>query len=133
MKRKGLLNPDLSRAVARLGHTDQVCVADCGLPIPAGVPVVDLALVFGIPRFEEVLEALLAEIVVESATIATEARGTAAEATVSAVLARHGHSVVVDDVGHENLKHAVRDCAFVIRTGEATPWANVVLHCGVPF
>ena len=49
MKRRGILNDALSGALARLGHTDTVVVADCGLPRPPGVAVVDLALVFGVP------------------------------------------------------------------------------------
>lgn len=72
MKRRGILNDALSGHLARLGHTDTVVVADCGLPRPAGVPVVDLALTFGVPAFAEVVDALATEIVVESAAVARE-------------------------------------------------------------
>ena len=47
MRKSGLLNPALTSAVARLGHTDTFVVADCGLPIPHDVPVIDLTLTFG--------------------------------------------------------------------------------------
>ena len=60
MKRTGILNADLNAALSRLGHGDIVLVGDCGMPAPAGVPVIDLALVHGVPRFEQVLDALLA-------------------------------------------------------------------------
>ncbi len=33
MKKAGLLNPDLSKTIASLGHTDTLCIADAGLPI----------------------------------------------------------------------------------------------------
>lgn len=49
MRKSGLLNPALAGAVARLGHTDTFVIADCGLPIPHEVPVIDLTLIFGIP------------------------------------------------------------------------------------
>ena len=49
MRKSGLLNPALTSAVARLGHTDTFVIADCGLPIPHDVPVIDLTLTFGIP------------------------------------------------------------------------------------
>ena len=55
MKKAGILNADLIGALSRLGHGDVVLLADCGMPAPRGVPVIDLALVHGIPRFEQVL------------------------------------------------------------------------------
>lgn len=127
MKKRGLLNPELNRAVARLGHTDTVVVADCGLPVPAQVPVVDLALVFGVPRFCEVLDALLAEIVVEAAVAAEEAKGGEVEDWLRPRLTTLSH------IPHEEFKKRVAQAAFVVRTGETTPYANVLLRCGVPF
>lgn len=127
MKKHGILNPDLNRAVARLGHRDQVVVADCGLPVPRHVPVVDLALVFGIPRFEQVMDALLAEIVVEGGVLADETRGTPAEGWIVSRVPAATY------VPHDELKVRVGDAAFVVRTGETTSYANVILTCGVPF
>ena len=127
MKRQGLLNPQLCAAIARLGHTDTFVVADCGLPAPRDVPVVDLALVFGIPRFSEVLSAVLSEVVVDHAVIAGEAVGAEPEEWVRGRIDR------VLTVPHEELKRQVADASFVVRTGETTPFANVVVHCGVPF
>ena len=54
------------------GAADEVVVADCGLPVPPGPEVVDLAFTFGVPTFLQVLDGLLAEIVVEDATVARE-------------------------------------------------------------
>ena len=130
MKRAGILNVELARRCARLGHTDLVCVADCGLPVPAHVPVVDLAVVQGLPRFADVLDALLDELVVEGHVVAEEITGAPAESLVDERADRLGERSVVR---HEDLKRMVSDCAFVVRTGEATPYANVVLRCGVPF
>jgi len=127
MRRAGLLNPALCAAVAGLRHTDTFVVADCGLPVPAGVPVIDLSLVFGIPRFNEVLEAVLDEIGVDHAVIADEAVGGAPEGWVRSR---------IDDVvtiSHEELKKEVAGASFVVRTGETTSFANVIVSCGVPF
>ena len=122
MKKHGLLNPELCRLIARLGHTDTFVIADCGLPIPAHVPVVDLALVFGIPRFDEAVRAVLAEVSVEGVTLAAE----------SPVEVRQlFHSPVF--VSHDELKQLAGAASFVVRTGEATPYANALIHCGVPF
>ena len=129
MKRRGILHADLAREVARLGHTHHVVVADCGLPLPRGgdVAVVDLALVTGVPSFEQVLDALLDELVVEASTIADEARGTAVERWVTT------RGLEPSAVPHERLKELTAGAALVVRTGEATPFANVLLRCGVPF
>lgn len=128
MKRGGLLNPDLASAIARLGHTDTFVIADCGLPIPQGVRIIDLSLVFGIPRFVDTLSALLAEVVIEGAVAADEARGGAVEQIL-----RDQLGVDPEWVPHADLKARVRGASFVIRTGESTPYANVILSCGVPF
>ena len=59
MKQTGILNRDLSAVIAALGHTQSIVIGDCGLPIPDGVPVIDLALVPGTPSFLLTLRAVL--------------------------------------------------------------------------
>lgn len=128
MKKAGLLNPELNRAIARLGHTDTFVVADCGLPVPANVPLIDLALVFGIPRFADVLGAVLDEVVVEGFTIASETGH-----DVRNLLEQSAPEAGIAEIPHEEFKRLVADAAFVVRTGETTPFANALVHCGVPF
>lgn len=130
MKRGGILHAELAGRLAGLGHTDLVCVADCGLPIPRETPVVDLALVQGLPAFADVLDALLDEIVVEGYVVAREATGGAADRTLEQ---RAGLLGPREEVSHDELKELVGRCALVVRTGEARPYANVVLRCGVAF
>lgn len=127
MKRGGILHAELNAAVSRLGHGDLVLLADCGMPAPAGIPVVDLALVHGVPRFEQVLTALLDDLVFESSVMAHEARGTEAEKWVGSRLHR------VSYISHSELKELSGSAKLFIRTGEATPYANALLTCGVPF
>lgn len=129
MKKSGILNRHLSGELARLGHTDLVMVCDAGLPIPEGPAVVDLAFRAGVPAFAEVLEGLLDELVVEGATAAKEVRDVNPEA--SALLDRHFPGLEL--VPHEELKAVTSRARLVVRTGEARPYANVVLRCGVPF
>ncbi len=129
MKRDGILNPRLSFLLAGLGHTDTVVVADCGLPRPPGVEVVDLALVFGVPTFEQVLRALSTELVVERALIAAESleRNRGVRRLVESLF------VAPDTVDHEEFKRCTCDASLLVRTGEASPYANAILRCGVPF
>ena len=130
MLRHGILNARLAGALARLGHTHQVVIADAGLPLPYGVPgctIVDLALVAGVPRFEQVLNAVLDTIVVVHAEAALESRSHPAHEWITARLDN------VSLVSHEELKARLPEAQLVVRTGESTPYANVILHCGVPF
>lgn len=128
MKREGIINASLLGHMGRLGHTDLLVVCDAGLPIPPGPAVVDLAFRFGVPTFEEVLSGLLDELVVEGAVAAEEVNQN--RATQQLLKSRF------PDLGlvwHEELKRMVAGAKLAVRTGEATPYSNVILRCGVPF
>ncbi|MGX1549353.1 D-ribose pyranase [Streptomyces adustus] len=129
MKRAGILNRHLAGAVAALGHTDQVLICDVGMPIPDGPRVVDLAFRAGVPSFAEVLDGLLAELVVEGATAAEELRG----ANPAAAALLEGRFPDLELVPHERLKQLSAGARLIVRTGEARPYANVLLRCGVFF
>ena len=124
MRKSGLLNPALTSAVARLGHTDTFVIADCGLPIPHDVPVIDLTLTFGIPTFADTLATLLEEVVVEDGTIADTT-----PPEVRSLLP----AIPLTEVSHDDLKREVARASFVVRTVSTTPFANVILRSGVPF
>ncbi|MDN4490690.1 D-ribose pyranase [Demequina sp. SYSU T00068] len=128
MKRSGIINAPLSGALARLGHTDLLVVADAGLPIPAHVPVVDLALVYGEPAFTTVLDALLGEIVVEHAYVSAPSDEWPCGAWVDERL-----DSPAERLPHDDLKALVSECRLAVRTGEDTAYSNVILRCGVPF
>ena len=129
MKKAGILNRHLSGALAQLGHGDGVLVCDAGMPIPDGPRVVDLAFRAGVPSFAEVLDGLLAELVVEGATAAREVRE--ANPAASALLTEEFPELEL--VTHERLKELSAGARLVVRTGEARPYANVLLRCGVFF
>ncbi|WP_069169687.1 D-ribose pyranase [Streptomyces griseus] len=129
MKKSGILNRHLAGALAELGHGDGVLVCDVGMPVPAGPRVVDLAFRAGVPSFAEVLDGLLEELVVEGATAADEVRDANPE-TARLLTARLPG---LTHVPHETLKSLTAGARLVVRTGEAKPYANVLLRCGVFF
>jgi D-ribose pyranase len=139
MKKTALLNAPLSAAVARLGHTDGLVVCDAGLPIPAGPERIDLAVTPGLPGFLAVLKAALTEMQVERAVIATEmasispALETELRALLAEVAAVQGKPVAVETVPHTDFKRLSASTRAIVRTGECTPYANVILYSGVPF
>jgi D-ribose pyranase len=129
VKKHGILNRHLAGALAALGHGDGVLVCDAGMPIPDGPRVVDLAFRAGVPSFAEVLDGLLQELVVEGATAASEVR----DANPAAARLLAGHFPGLALVPHERLKELTAGARLVVRTGEARPYANVLLRCGVFF
>ena len=129
MRRGGIINADLAGSLARLGHTDLVVVCDAGLPIPPGPAVVDLAFRFGVPVFETVLLGLLEELVVEGAIAAEEVENQNPRS--HELLKTRLPDLAL--VSHDELKRIVGGAKLVVRTGEATPYSNVILRCGVPF
>ena len=70
MKRQGILNSDISRVLSYMGHTDTICIGDCGLPIPDETERIDLAVKFGQPSFMDVLEEVGADMKVEKIILA---------------------------------------------------------------
>ncbi len=129
MKLRGIINVELARALAALRHTDTFVIADSGLAVPETVPTIDLAVVYGTPAFELVLRAVLEEVIVEAAAVSTPIaeHNPACYALVRELVPS------VETMSHEALKGRVARASFVVRTGEATPFANVVLRAGVPY
>lgn len=129
MKKNGLLNPDLCRVIAGLGHGDLLVIADAGLPVPSSCERIDLSVVPGLPRFIDVLAPIVSELDVERAIIASEL--SEQNPQVFAELKRLLASVPIETVSHEAFKRKTADAHAVVRTGEVTSFANVILIGGV--
>lgn len=136
MKRGFLLNRHLSELVASLGHLDEIVIADAGLPVPTGVRAIDLAVSPGVPDFFEVLAALRSELIVEAVVFAEEVspdlRGQL-EGEVTSWSAETGRPIAISTISHEAFKHTSRQAKAIVRTGETTPYANIILVSGVAF
>lgn len=132
MKKSTLLNQPLSAVIAGMGHTDGLVIADAGLPIPAGPERIDLAVKEGVPGFLDVLAATLDELKVEKAVIARETGERSADLHAELV-ALLGEDVEIEYVWHEKLKQRSAAAKAIVRTGEFTPYANVILYSGVVF
>jgi len=132
MKKTGLLHSEISHVIAKMGHRDSLVIGDCGLPIPAHVQRIDLALTAGVPGFMETLRVVLTELQVEEAWIAAEL--SAAGGPIYSQFMETIGDVPVQELPHEGVKKLIAERAVaVIRTGESTPYANVILQSGVTF
>lgn len=128
MKKSGILNPQLSRVIAEMGHTDLLVIADAGLPLPMGVERVDLSLVPGVPGFIQTLEVILSELAIEGATLAGEIR-TGSPNELERALTLVG--LEPQFVPHTEFKAITHRARAIVRTGECTPYCNIILQAGV--
>ena len=131
MKKIGILNQPISAVVASLGHTDTLVIADAGLPIPLDVQRIDLALKPGVPAFLETVESVLTEMQVEGAILTQEMVD--GNPDVYKALREMLGETPIETVPHQRFKEHTRSARAVVRTGEFTPYANVILVAGVVF
>lgn len=141
MKRKGILNSDISRVLSYMGHTDRICIGDCGLPIPEETERIDLALKFGQPTFMDVLREVAGDMKIEKIVLAEEIKEKNPEMLKEInnffesleTGCETGCNMEIEFVSHVELKKMTKECRAVIRTGETTPYANIILQSGCIF
>ncbi|BAK81822.1 D-ribose pyranase [Candidatus Arthromitus sp. SFB-rat-Yit] len=131
MKKTCLLNSKISSVISKMGHTDMIAIGDCGLPIPKESKRIDLALTKGIPSFLDTLKVTLTELKVEEIIIAKETKDVSPY--IFSEIENLVGDVKITFVSHENFKMNLKECKAIIRTGEQTPYANIILKSGVVF
>ncbi|WP_257351105.1 D-ribose pyranase [Pseudalkalibacillus decolorationis] len=129
MKKNGIINSEISKVLSDMGHTDYIVIADCGLPIPGDVIKIDLSVKQGMPTLLQVLEELEKDMEIEKVTLASEVT----EHNQSLGLELKDRFETIDYLPHDDFKIVTSKAKAIIRTGEATPYANIILHSGVIF
>ncbi len=132
MKKTKLLNSMISAVVSEMGHTDTLTISDCGLPIRGEAKRIDLAVKLGVPGFLETLDTVLSELCVEKIILAEEIRESSSWMHQE-ILQRFSSKIKVEYVPHEEFKKLTEKSTAVIRTGECTSYANIILVSGVTF
>jgi len=133
MKKLVLLNSEISYEIAKIGHKQTITIGDAGLPVPKNVKCIDLAVTKQIPLFLQVLDAVLSEMKVEKITLAKEINGKAPMLKEQILQRFPKNEVALEFVKHEQLKKMTEESNVIIRTGETTPYANIILMSGVTF
>ncbi len=124
MKKTGILNPALSRLLARTGHTDYFTICDKGYPVPDGLERIDLALVEGIPTVIDVLRAIHAEYHIDRIVIAEEM------AEISPGRLEELREIPIASMTHLELKHLAATGKATVRTGDPVPYSNLIVVSG---
>lgn len=131
MRKTRLLNSEISTVISKMGHTDMLAIGDCGLPIPDNVKRIDLAVIKNLPTFLDTLDAILDELQVEEVILATETKEVSEN--LYKEIEERFKEIKISFVSHEELKMNLKECKAVVRTGEQTPYANIILKSGVVF
>ena len=131
MYNDAVLNGDLNRVLGNMRHTDRLCIADCGLPIPDGVEVIDLSLKMGEPSFLAVLDVVLEHFGVEKIFLASETENM--NGTLYEQLQKRFSATPCETMPHEDFKKLSATCRAIVRTGENTAHANLILQSSCIF
>ena len=133
MIRGRLLNSEIISVLAAMGHTDQLVIADAGLPIPAAVKRIDLALEKGLPSFDATLALIASNMVMEKVILAEEIKENNSEMLKKIKEILSDKKIEIEFVSHEYFKKLSSSSKAIVRTGECTPYANIILQSGVNF
>ena len=147
MKTDGILNSELIRVMARMGHGDMLAITDRGFPFPLNdrTACIDLSVTKNLPRFMDVAAAVTKDFEIEEVIIAEETK------TVSPAIHKQlldlfaaknnkGNPIRITYIPHPKFKDLLlhgaergEPVACFVKTGEFTPYANVILVSSVPF
>lgn len=135
MKKGKLLNGELSYEIAKIGHTSHITLCDAGLPFPKGVKRIDLAIEAGYPSFIKTLDAILSEMMVEEIILASEIKTINPKIynEILEIFTKNEMDPKIIEVPHTEFKEITKDSEVIVRTGECTPYANIILKSGVVF
>ena len=123
----GILNPAIASLLRRVRHTNTLVIADRGFPSWPAVETIDISLVDDAPTVLQVVKALVAESDFGEAFMAEEFRHENDEATQRAFVdALHPTPITFEP--HSDLKRRVPHAVGLIRTGDTTQYANLILE-----
>lgn len=137
MKKSTLLNSEISYEISKMGHTDGLVICDSGLPIPLSNKRIDLAITRNLPRFIDVFDAITSELCIETVVMAEEFKNSELHneliKRIKNLELTGKNKIEIEYVVHEKFKMLSHDTNCFVRTGECTPYANVILKSGVVF
>lgn len=129
MKEIGIVNRELARVISEQGHGDWLMVVDAGFAIPKDADVIDISLSENCPMVIDTLTELKKFFSVEKLIFANDTKSVSPSLFTS-VTGLFGEDVPVEMVTHPQIKELSHKVKAVIRTGDFTAFANVILVSG---
>ncbi len=127
MLKTGILNPQVLSLLARVRHTNLLVIADRGFPNWPMIETVDISLVDDVPKVLQVFEALKANFVIGKIFMAEEFNKENLPEVKQALMHSCGEIQVLFE-SHVNLKLRVPQAIGIIRTGDTTQYANMIIQ-----
>ena len=129
MQEVGIVNRELARVLAQQGHGDCLMVVDAGFAIPKSADVVDISLAENCPMLIDTLQELKTFFSVEKLIFANDTKEVS-PSLFNKITQLFGAEVPVELVTHPQIKELSGKVKAVIRTGDFTAFANVILVSG---
>jgi D-ribose pyranase len=143
----GIINSELLRVMGRMGHGDLLVITDRGFPFPLHnlTKTIDLSVTKGIPAFIDVVKPIVKYFEIEEMIIANETKEVSPDVhkallDIVGTKKNKGSDIRVTYIPHDKFKDLVlhgaergEPVACFVKTGEFTPYANVILISSVPF
>ena len=127
MIKAGILNPQINSLLSRVRHTNTLVIADRGFPFWPQIETVDISLVDDVPTVLDVLNAIQLNFVIGAAWMAKEFLERNPEKT-QAQFAAALKGIRLTHEPHVEFKKRVPHAIGLIRTGDTTQYANVILE-----
>jgi D-ribose pyranase len=127
MLQSGILNPHVLDLVARIRHTNTLVIADWAFPFWPQIETVDISLTQGIPTVIDVLDVLTPVFKIGRIWQAEEFLATNKPETIARFNQSFG-DIPVTREAHVEFKKRVPLAIGLIRTGDPTPYGNVIVE-----
>ncbi len=125
----GILNPQINSLLARVRHTNMLVIADRGFPFWPMIETVDISLVDTIPTVLQVFQAIRPNFDIGEVWMAEEfLHNNTPE--VCKLFALAAGSIPLRHQAHTEFKKRVPGAIGLIRTGDTTQYANMILVSG---
>jgi D-ribose pyranase len=125
----GILNPQINSLLARVRHTNMLVIADRGYPFWPTIETVDISLIDDIPTVLQVFRAVRANFEIDKIFMAEEFKKNNSPETCKA-FEQAAAPILIQYESHEDLKKYVPRAIGLIRTGDTTQYANMVMVSG---
>jgi D-ribose pyranase len=129
LKEIGILNRGVAKVISEQGHHDLLMVCDAGFATPKDVEVIDISLKVNQPRVIDLLNELKKFFSVEKIILANQTKNTN-PSYFNEIISVFDDNPEVETIDHKELKQLSSSVKAIIRTGDFTAYANVILVSG---
>ena len=127
MLKTGILNPGINSLLSRVRHTNTLVISDRGFPFWPQLETIDISLVDDIPRVLDVLRAIKDNFSVGRVYAAAEFLS-ANTPDITDQLDQELLGIPITYEPHIEFKLRVPNAIGLIRTGDTTQYANLILE-----